>query len=85
MKPIIKPIVDRYNAPTPRYWEIIGDRITDLGATLQLVLGGFQVSGHEIKGYVWWVMGVAGLAWLGRSITKLATEEKEKAPEEPLA
>lgn len=76
---MLKDIQDRLNKPTPPKYRKIGKGIAGLGATLQVTIAALQAGDMLTitkKEYVWIVIGIAILGWVGQFITDLYTDDE---------
>lgn len=75
---MLKEITARFNKPTPPKYRKLGKAIAGLGVTLQLTIGGLQAAGQltlSKNAYTWIVIVIALTAWLGQTVTDLATDD----------
>lgn len=75
----VKPLYEQYATPTPLKWRKVGDAINSLGATVQVTLAAMQVSEAthiDPREYFYWVIGIAVVQWLGKTITDFASNSK---------
>lgn len=85
---LIKRLQRRYHAPTPKIYELIGDRIIDLGTAVQVIFATAQASGYEVRHPFIVAIIIALLTWLGKTLTKFSSiaqdgEEQKKSQDEP--
>jgi len=78
MKQPLKELKRRFEAPTPLRAVKIGQAISHFGTTIQMVVAGLQISEDIMskRAYFIFVISLAGLQWLGTTITSFATEDK---------